>query len=64
MPIFFTQTSNTQPITVFIPNLVAKQATNLGPQAAAACLSMLPPVAVVVLLHRYLVSGLLKGASK
>jgi multiple sugar transport system permease protein len=62
VPVFFTQTSATQPLTVFIPNLVAKQAENIGIQAAAACLAMLVPICVVLALHKYLVGGLLRGA--
>ncbi len=64
VPVLFSQTSRTQPLTVFVPNLVAKTAQNIGLQAAAACLAMLAPIVVVVLLHRYLVSGLLRGARK
>jgi multiple sugar transport system permease protein len=64
VPVFFTQTSKTQPLTVFVPNLVAKTSQNIGLQAAAACLAMLVPIVVVVLLHRFLVSGLLRGAGK
>jgi multiple sugar transport system permease protein len=64
VPVFFSSSTNTQPLTVFIPNLVTKQAANLGPQAAAACLSMAFPILVVVLLHRYLISGLIRGASR
>jgi multiple sugar transport system permease protein len=63
-PVLFTQTSQSQPVTVFVPNLVAKTAQNIGLQAAAACLAMLAPIVVVVLLHRYLVSGLLRGAHR
>lgn len=64
VPVLLTQTSRSQPVTVFVPSLVAKTAQNIGLQAAAACLAMLAPIVVVVLLHRYLVSGLLKGAQK
>ncbi len=64
VPVLLTQTSRSQPVTVFVPNLVAKTAQNIGLQAAAACLAMLAPIVVVVLLHRHLVSGLLKGAQK
>jgi multiple sugar transport system permease protein len=62
VPVFFTQTSATQPLTIFVPNLAAKNAENIGVQAAAACLALLVPVTVVVLLHRYIVGGLLRGA--
>lgn len=64
VPILFSQTAKTQPLTVFVPNLVSKTAQNIGLQAAAACLAMLAPILVVVFLHRHLVSGLLRGAGK
>jgi multiple sugar transport system permease protein len=63
-PLLFSSSMNTQPITVLIPNFVTKNSTDLGLQAAAGCIAMLPPIALVLGLRRFLVSGLLRGAIK
>ena len=64
VPLFFSQSPATRPLTIFIANLATKEVRDLGLEAAAACLSMAAPIALVVGLHRYLTSGLLKGAFK
>jgi len=63
-PLLFGQSSNTQPLTVLIPNFVTKNNTDLGLQGAAGVMAMLPPILLVLLLHRFLVGGLLRGAFK
>ena len=64
VPLFFSQSPATRPLTIFIANLATKEVKDLGLEAAAACLSMAAPIALIVGLHRYVTSGLLKGAFK
>jgi multiple sugar transport system permease protein len=64
VPLFFSQSPATRPLTIFIANLATKEVRDLGLEAAAACLSMAAPIVLVVALHRYLTSGLLRGAFK
>lgn len=63
-PLLFSQSSATQPLTVLIPTFVTKNATDYGIQAAAGCAAIVPPLLLVLALHRYLLNGLLRGAFK
>jgi multiple sugar transport system permease protein len=63
-PLLFSQSSNTQPLTVLIPNFVTRYNSDLGLQGAAGVVAMFPPILLVLCLHRFLVSGLLRGAFK
>ena len=64
VPLFFSQSPATRPLTIFIANLATKEVKDLGLEAAAACMSMAAPIALIVGLHRYVTSGLLRGAFK
>ena len=63
-PLLFSQSPGSQPLTVLIPNFVTKNSVDLGLQAAAGCMAILPPILLILGLHRFLVSGLLQGAIK
>lgn len=63
-PLLFSHSIASQPITVLIPSFVTKNSTDYGLQAAAGCLAMLPPIVLLLILHRYLVGGILRGAFK
>lgn len=56
--------SKAQPLTVFLSTLVGKTSVDYGLMAAGGIFSILPPLLIVVILNRYLVEGLTKGAVK
>ena len=62
IPLAFAPTLHTEPITVLIPQFTTRYSTSYGLQAAAGLIGLLPPVAVVVWLNRYLLRGLLLGS--
>ncbi|MGH3495176.1 MAG: carbohydrate ABC transporter permease, partial [Sciscionella sp.] len=64
IPVVFSNTPATQPLTVLIPQYTSKYAQDYGLQAAAAILALLPPAALVIWLRKYLLSGILAGAVK
>lgn len=64
IPLVFANEVSSQPVTVLIPQYTSRYAQDYGLQAAAAVLAVLPPVVLVLWLRRYLVSGLLAGASR
>jgi multiple sugar transport system permease protein len=64
IPAVFSNTSNTQPLTVLIPQYAGKYSQDYGLQSAAAIIALLPPALLVLWLRRYLLSGLLAGAGK
>jgi multiple sugar transport system permease protein len=64
VPAVFANSADIQPLTVLIPNFTTKTAAKLGLQAAAGLLGLVPPILVVVFLQKYLLSGLLKGATR
>lgn len=64
IPLVYANSAATQPLTVLIPTFASKYSSNYGLQAAAGLLAVLPPVLLVIVLQRHLLSGLLKGASK
>jgi len=64
IPLVYAGTPTTEPLTVLIPALVGKYSSDYGLQAAAGLIAVVPPVLLVILLQRNLLSGLLKGASR
>jgi multiple sugar transport system permease protein len=64
IPLVYGGSADVQPLTVLIPTFASKFSSDLGLQAAAGLLAVLPPVALVIALQRHLLSGLLKGASR
>jgi multiple sugar transport system permease protein len=64
VPLVYANTSSTEPLTVLIPTFASKFSSDYGLQSAAGLIAVLPPVLLVVLLQKYLLSGLLKGASR
>jgi multiple sugar transport system permease protein len=64
IPAVFSNTSDTQPLTVLIPQYAGKYAQDYGLQSAAAIIALLPPALLVLWLRKYLLSGLLAGAGK
>lgn len=64
IPLVYANTSGTEPLTVLIPTFTSKFSSDYGLQSAAGLIAVLPPVLLVVLLQKHLLSGLLKGATK
>jgi multiple sugar transport system permease protein len=64
IPLVYGGSADVQPLTVLIPTFASKFSSDLGLQAAAGLLAVVPPVALVIALQRHLLSGLLKGASR
>ena len=64
VPLVFSPTLATKPLTVLIPELVGKNFVDYGLMNAAGVLAILPPLVVVLFLNRYLVRGLTAGAGK
>jgi multiple sugar transport system permease protein len=64
IPLVFSPTLATKPLTVLIPEFVTKNYVDYGLMNAAGVLAILPPIAVVLFLNRYLVQGLMAGSGK
>jgi multiple sugar transport system permease protein len=64
VPLVFSPTYATKPLTVMIPELASRRGLNYGLINAAGMLAIVPPVIIVVFLNRYLVQGLTAGAGK
>lgn len=64
VPLVFSPTLKTKPLTVLIPEFVTRNSVDYGLMNAAGILAMIPPVLVVLFLNRYLVRGLTAGAGK
>ncbi len=64
VPLVFSPTLATKPLTVLIPEFVSKNYVDYGLMNAAGVLAILPPLAVVLFLNRYLVRGLTAGAGR
>ena len=62
VPLVFSPTLATKPLTVLIPGFVSRNYVDYGLMNAAGIIAMLPPM--VLFLNRYLVSGLMAGAGK
>ena len=64
VPLIFSPTLKTKPMTVLIPEFATKNFTDYGMITASGTIAILIPALIVVVLNRYLVSGLLAGSSK
>lgn len=62
IPLTFSATTTTQPLTVIVPDFATRYTTDYGLQAAAGIIALFPPVLLVCWLNRHLVRGLLAGA--
>lgn len=64
IPLVFSTTFATKPLTVLIPTFVTRNYVNYGLMNAAGVLAMIPPIVVVVFLNRYLINGLTAGSGR
>lgn len=64
VPLVFSPTLATKPLTVLIPEFVTRNYVDYGLMNAAGILAIVPPVLLVLFLNRYLVTGLMAGATK
>jgi multiple sugar transport system permease protein len=64
IPLVFSPTLSTKPLTVLIPEFVTKNYIDYGLMNAAGVLAIVPPLLLVVFLNRYLISGLTAGSGK
>jgi multiple sugar transport system permease protein len=64
VPLVFSATMATKPLTVLIPEFATKNDVDYGLINAAGVLAMIPPAFVVIFLNRYLMQGLLAGSGK
>ena len=64
IPLVFSPTLATKPLTVLIPEFVTKNYVDYGLMNAAGVLAIIPPIVVVLFLNRYLVQGLMAGSGK
>ena len=64
VPLIFSPTLNSKPMTVLIPEFATKNFTDYGMITASGTIALLIPALVVLVLNRYLVSGLLAGSTK
>ena len=64
IPLVFSPTLATKPLTVLIPEFVSKNYVDYGLMNAAGVLAIVPPILVVLFLNRYLVRGLMAGSGK
>jgi len=64
VPLVFSPTLATKPLTVLIPEFVTRNYIDYGLMNAAGIIAIVPPVLIVVFLNRFLVSGLTAGATK
>ena len=64
VPLVFSPTLATKPLTVLIPEFVTRNYVDYGLMNAAGMIAILPPTILVLFLNRFLVQGLMAGASK
>jgi multiple sugar transport system permease protein len=64
VPLVFSPTLSTKPLTVLIPEFVTRNYVDYGLMNAAGILAIIPPVLLVIFLNRFLVQGLMAGANK
>lgn len=64
VPLVFSPTLATKPLTVLIPEFVTRNYIDYGLMNAAGIIAIVPPVLIVIFLNRFLVSGLTAGATK
>ncbi len=64
IPLVFSPSLATKPLTVLIPEFVTRNYVDYGLMNAAGIVAIVPPVILVLFLNRFLVQGLMAGASK
>lgn len=64
VPLIFSTTMATKPLTVLIPEFATKNNIDYGLINAAGVIAMVPPALIVVFLNRFLMRGLMAGAGK
>ncbi|ASJ73719.1 carbohydrate ABC transporter permease [Granulosicoccus antarcticus] len=64
VPLVFSPTLATKPLTVLIPEFVTRNYIDYGLMNAAGIIAVVPPILLVIFLNRFLVSGLMAGAGK
>ncbi|MEF9673371.1 carbohydrate ABC transporter permease [Pseudomonas sp. PCH446] len=64
VPLVFSPSLATKSLTVLIPEFVTRNYVDYGLMNAAGVIAMLPPVLLVIFLNRFLVRGLIAGATK
>lgn len=64
VPLVFSPTLDTKPLTVLIPEFVTRNYVDYGLMNAAGIVAIVPPVLLVIFINRFLVQGLMAGASK
>ncbi|MBL1418995.1 MAG: carbohydrate ABC transporter permease [Alphaproteobacteria bacterium] len=64
VPLVFSPTLATKPLTVLIPEFVTRNYIDYGLMNAAGIVAIAPPIILVVFLNKYLVSGLMAGSGK
>ncbi|KAB0682943.1 carbohydrate ABC transporter permease [Aureimonas leprariae] len=64
VPLIFSPTMATKPLTVLIPEFATKNNIDYGLINAAGVVAMVPPALIVLFLNRFLMRGLMAGAGK
>lgn len=64
VPLVFSPTLATKPLTVLIPEFVTRNYVDYGLMNAAGMVAIVPPMILVLFLNRFLVQGLMAGAGK
>ncbi len=64
VPLVFSPTLATKPLTVLIPEFVTRNYVDYGLMNAAGIIAIVPPILLVIFLNRFLVSGLMAGSGK
>jgi multiple sugar transport system permease protein len=64
IPLIFTRTADSQTMTVVLTLFIGQYEVAWEAMAAAAVLTMLPPLLIALFFQRYLVRGLTLGAVK
>ena len=64
VPLVFSPTLRTKPLTVLIPEFTTKNFADYGLMNAAGAVALLPPLLIVLLLNRFLISGLMAGSGR
>ena len=63
-PLVLTSDNSTQPLTVFMTGLLGRHTVPFTLMNATGILSIVVPAAIVILLNRYIISGILAGSIK
>lgn len=64
VPLVFSPTLATKPLTVLIPEFVTRNYIDYGLMNAAGIIAVVPPILLVIFLNKFLVNGLMAGAGK